>query len=75
MVFFIFIQILIETYASKQWRPLSDTMLDAASDLGLHYLPMSQKKTLGIYGLKMQLFCLSNKSCSNLGSIWLVKVH
>ena len=23
-----------------------------ASDLGLHYLPMSHKSTLGIYGLK-----------------------
>ena len=75
MVFFIFIQILIETYASKQWRPLSDTMLDAASDLGLHYLPMSQKKDARHIWFKMQLFCLSNKSCSNLGSILLVKVH
>ena len=24
----------------------------AASDLGLNYLPMSRKRTLGIYGLK-----------------------
>ena len=31
------------------------------SGLGLHYLPMSHKLTLGIYGLKMQLFCLSHK--------------
>ena len=48
------------------------------SNLGLHYLPISHKKdTLGIYGLKMQLFCLSHKSCRNLGSILLksVKVH
>ena len=27
-----------------------------ASDLGLHYLPMSHKKTLGIYGLKCNFF-------------------
>ena len=42
-----------------------------ASDLGLHYLPMSQKRMICIYGLKMQLFCLSHKSCRNLGSILL----
>ena len=29
------------------------------------------KRTLGIYGLKMQLFCLSHKSCRNLGSVLL----
>ena len=29
VVFFIFIQILIENYASKQWRPCSDTVLDS----------------------------------------------
>ena len=28
-----------------------------ASDLGLHYFHISHKRTLGIYGLKMQLFC------------------
>ena len=28
-----------------------------ASDLGLHCLPISHKRTLGIYGLKMQSFC------------------
>ena len=43
-----------------------------ASDLGLHYLPMPYKKD-AIYGLKMQLFCLSHKSCRNLGSILLKK--
>ena len=29
------------------------------------------KRTQGIYGLEMQLFCLSHKSCRNLGSIML----
>ena len=38
------------------------------SDLGLHYLPMSYKKDARV---KMQLFCLSHKSCRNLGSILL----
>ena len=34
------------------------TSNSVASDLGLHCLPMSSKNgTLGIYGLKMQLFC------------------
>ena len=43
-----------------------------ASDLGLHYLPMSHKKDARhIYGLKIQLFCFSRKSCRNLGSILL----
>ena len=40
------------------------------SDLGLHYLPMSHKKDAR-HVLKMQLFCLSHKSCRNLGSILL----
>ena len=40
-----------------------------ASDLGLRYLPMSHiKEARHIYGLKMQLFCLSHKSCRNLRS-------
>ena len=60
MVFFI--QILIENYASKQWN--------VASDLGLHYLPMSHKKDARHIWVKMQ-FCLSHKSCRNLGSILL----
>ena len=37
------IQILIEHYVSKQWRPWSDVR-SAASDLGLHCLHMSNKK-------------------------------
>ena len=52
LYFFIFIQILIENYASKQWRPRSEAKSadpdqmphSLASDLGLHYLPMSHKK-------------------------------
>ena len=43
-----------------------------ASVLGLHYLPMSHKKDAKhILVKKMQLFCLSHKSCSNLESILL----
>ena len=38
------------------------------SDLGLHYLPMSHKKDANNIWVKMQLFCLSHKSCRNLGS-------
>ena len=30
-----------------------------ASDLGLHYLPMSQKRTLGIYGLNAIILLIS----------------
>ena len=41
------------------------------SDLGLHYLPMSHKKDARHIWVKMQLFCLSHKSCRNLGSILL----
>ena len=36
-----------------------------ASDLGLHYLPMSHKKNVWHIRVKMQLFCLSHKSCRN----------
>ena len=43
MVFFIFMQILIEHSVGKQWRP-GQTQRAAASDLGLHGLPMSDKK-------------------------------
>ena len=32
-----------------------------ASDLGLHYLPMSHKKDARHIWVKMQLFCLSHK--------------
>ena len=42
-----------------------------ASDLGLHYLPMSHKKDARHIWVKMQLFCLSHKSCRSLGSILL----
>ena len=47
------------------------TPQNVVSDLGLHYLPISHKSTLSIYGFKMQLFCLAHKSCRNLGSIML----
>ena len=34
-----------------------DQMLySVAADLGLHYLPMSQKRPVGIYGLKCNYF-------------------
>ena len=42
-----------------------------ASDLGLHYLPMSHKNDAIHIWVKIQLFCLSHKSCRNLGSILL----
>ena len=44
MVFFIFIQVLIENYASKQWRPDQTPHSVASCDLGLRYLPMSHIK-------------------------------
>ena len=34
-----------------------------ASDLGLRYLPMSRIKDARHIWVKMQLFCLSHKSC------------
>ena len=40
----------------------------ATSDLGLHYLTMSQKKDARHVWVKMQLFCLSHKSCRYLRS-------
>ena len=40
-----------------------------ASDLDLHYLPMSYKKDARHKWVKMQLICLSHKSCRNLGGI------
>ena len=42
-----------------------------ASDLGLHYLPMSHKKEARHIWVEMHLFCFSHKSCRNLGSILL----
>ena len=42
-----------------------------ASDLGLHHSPMSHKKDARHICVKMQLFCLSHKSCRNLGRILL----
>ena len=43
MVFFIFIQVLIENLQAKSGDP-DQTPHSVASDLGLHYLPMSHKK-------------------------------
>ena len=39
-----------------------------ASNLGLRYLPMSEIKDARHIWVKMHLFCLSHKSCRNLGS-------
>ena len=47
------------------------TPRSVVSDLGLHYQPMSHKKDARHIWIKMQLFRLSHKSCSNLGSILL----
>ena len=44
-----------------------------ASGLGLHFLPMIHKKNARYIWVKMQLFCLSHKSCRNLESILLKK--
>ena len=35
----------------------------AASDLGLHYLPVSQKKDARHIWVEVQLFCLPHKYC------------
>ena len=56
MVFFIFIQVLIENYASKQ-SDADQTPHSVASDLGLPCLPMSHKKDARHIWVKMQLFC------------------
>ena len=58
MVFFIFIQILIENYASKQWRLRSDAAF-FASNLGLHYLHMSHKKDARHIWVKNALILLA----------------
>ena len=39
-----------------------------ASDLGLRYLPMSHIKDARHIWVKNAFFCLSHKSCRNLGS-------
>ena len=44
------------------------TPQSVASDLGLHYLPMSHKKDARQIRVRN---CLSHKSCRNLGSILL----
>ena len=50
------------------------TPYSVAYDLGLHYLPMSHKKDARHIWFKVQLFCLSHKSCRNLGSIHIVEI-
>ena len=47
------------------------TPYSVASDLSQHYLPMAHKKDARHISVKMQLFCLSYKSCRNFGSILL----
>ena len=47
---------------------LDQTSHSVVSDLGLRYLPMSHIKDARQIWVKMQLFCLSHKSCRNLGS-------
>ena len=44
MVIFIFIQVLIENYASKHSGDPDQTPYSVVSDLALHCLPMSHKK-------------------------------
>ena len=68
--FFIFIQILIEIMQANSGDP-DQTPRSLASDLGLHFLPMSHKKDARLIWFKMQLFCFSHKNCRNLGSILL----
>ena len=50
MVFFIFIQLIIEYSVSKQLRPCS-----VASDLGLHRLPMSHRKGARLIWVNLQI--------------------
>ena len=57
---FHFYSSLIENNQANSGDP-DQTPLSVASDLGLHYLPMSHKKDADINGLKMQLICLSHK--------------
>ena len=53
MVFYIFIQILIDPYVSKSGDP-DQTPRSVACDLGLHGLPMSHKKDARlIWGVKL----------------------
>ena len=50
------------------------TPRSVAADLCCTFFLCPTKRTLGIYGLKMQLFCLSHKTCINLGSILSKKI-
>ena len=67
MVFFILIQEKIMQANSGDPDQMPHFV---ASDLGLP-CQCPTKRMICIYGLKMQLFCLSHKSCRNLGSILL----
>ena len=66
MVFFIFIQVLLEIMQANSGDP-DQTRHSLVSDLGLRYLPMVHVKDARHIWVKMQLFCLSHKSCRNLG--------
>ena len=70
MVFFICSQVLMENYASKQWRP-DQTPHSVVSDLGLHCLPMSHKKDARHIWVKNAITLLSHKSSRNLENILL----
>ena len=49
-------------------RDPDQTPHSVMSDLGLHCLPISHIKDARHIWVKMQLFCLSHKSCRNLRS-------
>ena len=53
VVYFIFIQVLIEQSLSKQWIP-NQMLRTAASGLGLHYLSMSHKKDARLIWVKKE---------------------
>ena len=50
IVIYIFIKKFKGTFFNKQWRP-DQTSCFVESDLGLHCLPLSHKRTLSLYGL------------------------
>ena len=67
MVFFILFKVQQKIMQANSGDP-DQTPHNVASDLGLHYLPMSHKKDARHVCAKLQLFCLSHKSCRYLGS-------
>ena len=68
-------QIIIEHSLSKQWRPWSDTAFCGVWSGSALFAYIPQKKTLGLYGLRITSFdlhCKSTLSQNNLNVVLLI---